>query len=226
MKTKKILSVVLCTVILLAAAAGVFQALAAGTLSGVVIEVASDNGLGTDASPFAYYAQFRAVTTPAEKELTGKVNYHYVVTNKATGEVEEDEYLKYYDYIEVWLGSGSYTITVTVTNNGNTATASRDFVVSSPLEYGDLVALINYVKNLKEKDYTAESWADLMVAYEQALAVNGSTGVTQRQINEAFADLYVAIRALESAPPSGFFGWIVYILQTIWILLTGWILFL
>jgi len=59
-----------------------------------------------------------------------------------------------------------------------------------------LLAKIEYAQGLNEEDYTEESWANLVAALQDALAVYEDENATQEEVDAALAALIAAINAL------------------------------
>ena len=64
-----------------------------------------------------------------------------------------------------------------------------------------LKALCDQADALKSDDYTADSWAEFLLALREAKSVLGDETVTQDVVNQAVTDLQVAIEALVKNDP-------------------------
>ena len=62
-----------------------------------------------------------------------------------------------------------------------------------------LLEKIEYAQGLNEEDYTEESWANLVAALQDALAVYEDEEATQEEVDAALAALIAAINALVPA---------------------------
>ena len=62
-----------------------------------------------------------------------------------------------------------------------------------------LLEKIEYAQGLNEEDYTEESWANLVAALQDALAVYEDEEATQEEVDAALAALIAAIEALVPA---------------------------
>ncbi|MEL7565227.1 MAG: LamG-like jellyroll fold domain-containing protein [Dehalobacterium sp.] len=131
-------------------------------------------------------------------EVTLKVlrpNQTILYLNVLTGGSFTDNFTLPEDTME-----GIYTVVV---GQGLTvATESFEVKRSREVNKTDLAAKIAEIGLLQESDYTAESWAALQTALQEAITVNANPDAIQQEVDTALAGLASAIAGLvEKEPP-------------------------
>jgi putative cell wall-binding protein len=99
-----------------------------------------------------------------------------------------DNAFSYSNKVVIYGIPGSYAETY-ARNNG---IPFKPYEEPPAVDKTQLEALITETEQLKSGDYTAESWADFTEALQAAKAVSAKTGVTQTEVDNAYAALSAA----------------------------------
>ena len=130
-----------------------------------------------------------------DMDLTG---YQMEIQTLASNGIADENTLEDPDNVAVVT-----TQAVSDTATPTVSVPKHAFVVvklSQPVNKTDLTAAISEAEKLQEKDYTAESWANLQTALAAAKTVAEDANATQAQVNDALAALQSAVKALVEAP--------------------------
>ncbi|MCL2513915.1 MAG: hypothetical protein FWF08_08430 [Oscillospiraceae bacterium] len=197
---KKILSVFLSIAMLSGVVSAGFYSFAADSeLEAVTVELLEI---------YMDVAGFSAVTDP--EELDGKVSYIWTITNSDTGEREMEEFFQSGSMIAVLLPEGKYTVICEVIYKGETvASEPFEFYMPEyvPVSISDLIWFISEAEALNPWRYTKDSWEKVQDALDEAYDIYYDVFLSvifgylpeysQEDIDEAAANLNLAIEALE-----------------------------
>jgi hypothetical protein len=121
-------------------------------------------------------------------------------------EVETITRTSMYDVIITPLREGRETLTLNFEIGGISVSKDIDLIVNFD-GFPDKTALserISEVRNLRLKDFTNNTWWSFNASYFAALAVRNNINATQKEIDEALANLILAISNLKPSMPAGF----------------------
>lgn len=151
-------------------------------------------------------ADSKTVTLSAKAQVTGDckveghdgtVNYTYTVTDAGTtGATVKDNAVTV-----TAAGTAKVKVTATLASDA-TKTSTKEITLTvttnkaSAQDKADLAAAINAVKDIKEADYTEESYAPLKNALAKANTLKDKTDVSKTEIEDAIKDLNDAKDAL------------------------------
>ncbi|GIO27398.1 lectin-like domain-containing protein [Ornithinibacillus bavariensis] len=117
------------------------------------------------------------------------------VVEGAGGTTTVDEDGTWYFTPAVELPDGLYTIEATATKDGRTATKTKEFTIVDKTKLESKVEEIE-ASNLREEDYTEESWQELQSKLKEAQGVLEDPNATSEDVKEALEKLEQAYEAL------------------------------
>ena len=144
------------------------------------------------------YVQKHANFSSYDVTLDGKSQENYSMNGSSTG---DDQQLLYEN---MDLENTEHTITFTIAERDGRTQSNLDYIeIFTPTEVVDKSALqdeIEACQDLREKDYTEDSWAALGAALEEAVAAMNSEETTEDEAADLAEALKAAREALKAAP--------------------------
>ena len=144
------------------------------------------------------YVQKHANFSSYDVTLDGKSQENYSMNGSSTG---DDQQLLYEN---MDLENTEHTITFTIAERDGRTQSNLDYIeIFTPTEVVDKSALqdeIEACQDLREKDYTEDSWAALGAALEEAVAAMNSEETTEDEAADLAEALKAAREALKAVP--------------------------
>ncbi len=144
------------------------------------------------------YVQKHANFSSFDVTLDGESQGNYSMNGSSTG---DDQSLLYEN---MTLENTEHTITFTIVERDGRRQSNLDYIeIFTPVDTVDKSVLqdaIEACQDLREKDYTEDSWAALEAALEEAVAAMNSEETTEDEAADLAEALNAAREALEAAP--------------------------